>query len=137
MHSSTASYRRHRFPPEIISHAVWLHYRFCLSFRDVEDLLAERGITVTYETIRHWCRKFGTEYARRLKRRVVIGAPHSASAEDYSRVKAPNPGGWSPTSSRATVRRGGTPCGVRRRVPAEPGAVIFDRTQQLALPKLG
>ena len=69
MHSSTASYRCHRFPPEIISHAVWLYHRFCLSFRDVEDLLAERGITVSYETIRHWCRKFGTRYARRLKRR--------------------------------------------------------------------
>ena len=69
MDSTTASYRGHRFPPEIISHAVWLYYRFCLSFRDVEDLLAERGITVSYETIRHWCRKFGTEYARTLKRR--------------------------------------------------------------------
>ena len=69
MDSSTASYRGHRFPPEIISHAVWLYYRFCLSFRDVEDLLAERGIAVSYESIRHWCRKFGTGYARRLKRR--------------------------------------------------------------------
>ena len=69
MHTNTASYRGHRFPPEIISHAVWLYHRFCLSFRDVEDLLAERGITVSYETIRHWCRKFGTEYARTLKRR--------------------------------------------------------------------
>jgi putative transposase len=69
MDSITASYRGHRFPPEIISHAVWLYHRFCLSFRDVEDLLAERGITVSYETIRHWCRKFGTRYARRLKRR--------------------------------------------------------------------
>jgi putative transposase len=69
MDSTTASYRGHRFPPEIISHAVWLHYRFRLSFRDVEDLLAERGITVSHETIRHWCRKFGTEYARRLTRR--------------------------------------------------------------------
>jgi len=69
MHSSTASYRRHRFPPEIISHAVWLYYRFCLSFRDVEDLLAERGIIVSYEAIRLWSRKFGGEYARRLKRR--------------------------------------------------------------------
>ena len=48
--------------------AVWLYHRFCLSFRDVEDLLAERGITVSYETIRHWCRKFGTEYATSLKR---------------------------------------------------------------------
>ena len=62
-------YRRHRFPPDIISHAVWLYYRFCLSFRDVEDLLAQRGVTVTYETIRQWCAKFGATYARRLRRR--------------------------------------------------------------------
>jgi len=62
-------YRRHRFPPEIISHAVWLYHRFALSFRDVEDLLAERGITVSYEAIRSWCRKFGAAYARTLRRR--------------------------------------------------------------------
>ena len=62
-------YRRHRFPPEIISHAVWLYHRFPLSFRDVEDLLAERGVTVSYEAIRSWCRKFGPEYARTLRRR--------------------------------------------------------------------
>ena len=53
---------------EVISHAVWLYHRFRLSFRDVEDLLAERCITVTYETIRQWCRTFGLEYARRLRR---------------------------------------------------------------------
>ncbi len=70
MKSSTISYRGHRFPPEIISHAVWLYHRFCLSFRDVEDLLAERGVTVSYETIRQWCRKFGSDYARTLKRRA-------------------------------------------------------------------
>ena len=69
MDAKTPSYHRYRFPPEIISHAVWLYHRFCLSFRDVEDLLAQRGITVSYETIRQWCRKFGTEYARKLKRR--------------------------------------------------------------------
>ncbi len=69
MNSEIDSYRGHRFPREIISHAVWLYHRFCLSFRDVEDLLAERGITVSYETIRQWCRKFGTDYARTLKRR--------------------------------------------------------------------
>ena len=63
------TYRRHRFPPEIISYAVWLYHRFNLSHRDVEDLLAERGITVSYETIRLWCIKFGARYARRLKRR--------------------------------------------------------------------
>jgi len=69
MNANTPSYHGYRFPPEIISHAVWLYYRFCLSFRDVEDLLAKRGVIVSYETIRQWCRKFGTEYARTLKRR--------------------------------------------------------------------
>ena len=63
------TYKRHRFPPDIISHAVWLYHRFNLSHRDVEDLLAERGITVSYETIRLWCIKFGSRYAKRLKRR--------------------------------------------------------------------
>ena len=62
-------YKRHRFPPEIIQHAVWLYHRFNLSARDIEDLLAERGITVTYESIRLWCTKFGPKYARRLRRK--------------------------------------------------------------------
>ena len=62
-------YRGHRFPPAIISHAVWLYHRFTLSFRDVEDLLAERGISVSYEGIRYWCRKFGPTYARSLRRK--------------------------------------------------------------------
>jgi putative transposase len=61
-------YRGYRFPAEVIAHAVWCYHRFGLSFRDVEDLLAERGITVTYETIRQWCLTFGLEYARRLRR---------------------------------------------------------------------
>ena len=69
MHIRRSRYLRHRFPPEIISHAVWLYHRYCLSFRDVEDLLAERGIIVSYETIRQWCGKFGPDDARRLKRR--------------------------------------------------------------------
>lgn len=61
------TYSRHRFPPVIIRDAVWLYFRFTLSFRDVEDLLAERGIDVSYETIRRWVEKFGTEYAKRLR----------------------------------------------------------------------
>ncbi len=69
MNSKPPSYRGYRFPPEIISHAVWLYHRFCLSFRDAEDLLSQRGITVSYEAIRLWCLKFGPEYARRVKRR--------------------------------------------------------------------
>ena len=68
MTSEAPNYHGYRFPPEIISHAVWLYHRFCLSFRDAEDLLAQRGITVTYETIRQWCQTFGLDYARRLRR---------------------------------------------------------------------
>ena len=63
------TYKRHRFPPDIISYAVWLYHRFNLSHRDIEDLLAERGITVSRESIRLWCIKFGVLFARRLKRR--------------------------------------------------------------------
>jgi putative transposase len=63
------SYRGYRYPAEIISHAVWLYFRFHLSLRDVEELLAERGIIVTYETIRAWCGKFGPNYAAGLRRR--------------------------------------------------------------------
>ena len=62
-------YKHHRFPPEIIQHVVWLYYRFNLSGRDIEDLLAKRGIDVSYESIRLWCIKFGSEYAKRLRRR--------------------------------------------------------------------
>src|ERR671911_720582 len=67
--TSVPRYKNHRFPVEIISHAVWLYFRFCLSFRDVEELLLERGIIVTYEAIRKWCRKFGQQYANQLRRR--------------------------------------------------------------------
>jgi putative transposase len=62
-------YKRLRFPGEIISHAVWLYYRFLLSSRDVEDLLAERGIAVSSETVRRWCRRFGQAFAHGLRRR--------------------------------------------------------------------
>jgi putative transposase len=62
------SYHGYRFPPEVISHAVRLYHRFCLSFRDGEDLLAQRGLTVTYEAIRQWCRTFGPAYARTRRR---------------------------------------------------------------------
>ncbi len=61
-------YKRHRFPVEIISHCVWLYHRFDMSFRAVEELLFERGVVLSYETVRRWCLKFGAEYARRLKR---------------------------------------------------------------------
>jgi putative transposase len=66
---AAALYRRHRFPGEIIAHCVWLYQRFTLSFRGIEELMAMRGVTLTYETSRRWCLKFGQTYANGLRRR--------------------------------------------------------------------
>jgi putative transposase len=63
------SYARHRFPPELIRHAIWLYLRFTLSYRDVEELLAERGLDISYETVRRWVLKFGAAFARNLRQR--------------------------------------------------------------------
>src|ERR1700730_12886220 len=67
-------YRSYRFPATVISHCVWLYFRFSLSYRDVEEMMAERGVVVSYETIREWCQKFGQAYAKRLRiRRGRLG----------------------------------------------------------------
>ena len=73
MKNSAISYKRHRFPQQIIAHAVWLYFRFPLSLRLVEELLLERGIVVSYETIRRWGRKFGPAYAKQIRRRRPSG----------------------------------------------------------------
>jgi putative transposase len=65
---SSLSYRRHRFPIDLIQQAVWLYFQFPLNLRNVEDLLAQRGIDVSYETVRRWSVKFGLAYARKLRR---------------------------------------------------------------------
>ena len=69
MPMKTLSYHRHHFHPDIIRQAIWFYFRFTMSYRDVEELLAERGIDVSYETVRRWVLKFGAEYARRIKKR--------------------------------------------------------------------
>src|ERR1700730_7189167 len=69
MHSISL-YHRHRFPDKIISHCVWLYFRFALSFRDVQEMLAMRGVSLTYETVREWSHKFGQTYANSLRRRA-------------------------------------------------------------------
>ena len=69
MRTSASIYHRHRFPTEIISHCVWLYFRFALSFRDVEEMLAMRGVALSYETVREWCLKFGQTYANDLRRK--------------------------------------------------------------------
>jgi putative transposase len=68
--SSPVRYKRHRFPSQIIAHAVWLYFRFPLSLRLAEEMLLERGIVVSYETVRRWAQKFGPDYAHRLKRKA-------------------------------------------------------------------
>jgi putative transposase len=67
MRTSVSLYHRHRFPAEIISHCVWLYFRFALSFRDVEEMLTMRTVTLSYETVREWCFKFGQTYANGLR----------------------------------------------------------------------
>jgi putative transposase len=69
MKTSNRLYKRHRFPAEIIQYAVWLYFKFNLSHRDIEDLLAKRGIQVSYEAIRLWCNKFGPKYAAKLRKK--------------------------------------------------------------------
>jgi putative transposase len=68
--SQPVGYKRHPFPPQIIAHAIWLYFRFPLSLRLVEEVLLERGIVVSYETVGRWALKFGLDYARRLKRKT-------------------------------------------------------------------
>jgi putative transposase len=88
--ATSECYKHHRFPAEIISHAVWLYFRFSLSYRDVEELVCERGIVVTYEAIRQWCLKFEQAYANQLRHRrhrpgdkwhLDEGTPRSALME--------------------------------------------------------
>jgi len=67
--TETPSYRGFRYPVEIISHGVWLYYRFPLSFREVQEMMLQRGVVVSHETIRQWCAKFGQTYANELRRR--------------------------------------------------------------------
>ncbi len=69
MTSAAPSYKRHRYPVEIIDHGVWLYFRFTLRFREVEEMMLARGVVVSYETIRRWCAKFGPVYAAKLRRR--------------------------------------------------------------------
>ena len=84
----TISFKRHRFPPEIIRRAVWLYARFTLSYRDVEDLLAERGLDISYESVRRWFLKLGAPIARNL------------------RHTRPIPNGYWPLDERVIVIRG-------------------------------
>ena len=82
----TSIYTRHRFHPDIIRRAIWMYFRFNLSFRDVEELMLERGIDVSYETIRRWIDKFGSTYAKRIKSRSESPSPVWHLDEVYTKI---------------------------------------------------
>jgi len=85
MNSFYPSYRRHRFPAEIISHCVWLYFRFSLSYRDVEEMMAKRGVILN-ETVREWCLKFGGAYAKRMRSRSPRPGDHWHLDEVFSPI---------------------------------------------------
>src|SRR4051794_17924930 len=97
------SYARHQFPPEVIRHAVWLYLRFTLSYRDAEDLLAERGLDVSYETIRRWVLKFGPTVARRLRQRRPKPTPHWHLDEMVARIAGERMYLWRAVDSEGEV----------------------------------
>jgi transposase-like protein len=96
-------YRRHRFPPEVISYAVWLYFRFPLSLRMVEEMLAGRGICVTYETVRQWGKKFGKTFSDRLRKRAPpLAATNGIWTRLSSRSRANNTGSGAPLIKTAS-----------------------------------
>ena len=97
----TISFARYQFPPAIIQHAVWLYVGFTLSYRDVEDLLVERGLDVSYETVRRWVLKFGPQFARELRRRRP--RPTSRWHLDEMAVAIAGSQFWRRSSVHATV----------------------------------
>src|SRR3712207_6230416 len=83
--AAKSPYAGHRFPAELISQAVWLYFRFPLSLRMVEEMLAARGIVVSHETVRQWALKFGQEFANRIRRRL----PQALSPHDFQKPSSP------------------------------------------------
>ena len=96
-------YTRHRFHPDIIRRAVWMYFRFNLSFRDVEELMAERGIEVSYETLRQWVDKFGTVYAKRIKVRSESPSPIWHLDEVYTKINGKMVYLWRAVDDEGTV----------------------------------
>lgn len=99
----TSIYTRHRFHPDIIKRAVWLYFRFNLSFRDVEELMIERGVDVSYETIRRWVDKFGFTYAKRIKSRSERPSPVWHLDEVYTKIAGKMVYLWRAVDDEGTV----------------------------------
>ena len=142
MTTATPSYKGHRYPVEVITHCVWLYFRFPLSFREVEELMLVRGVAVSYETIRRWCAKFGQAYANQLRRRrprpgdkwhldevfvgingslrlpVACGRPARQRAGRLGAVTPKRGGRQEVRMSRVPWNFGGGPVSIRLRSPA-------------------
>ena len=99
----TSIYARHRFHPDVIKRAVWLYFRFNLSFRDVEELLIERGIDVSYETIRRWVDKFGSTYSKRIKSLSEPPSPVWHLDEVYTKINGKMVYLWRAVDDEGTV----------------------------------
>jgi len=111
---NSISFARHQFPPDVIRHAVWLYLRFTLSLRDVEEMLAERGLDLTYETVRRWVTKFGPLFARELRKRRQrpTGRWHLDEMASRSRASGTGSGGrWTMRArfSISSCNHGATP----------------------------
>ena len=134
--SEVPTYRGYRYPAEIISHAVWLYFRFSLSLRDVEDLLAERGVSVTYETIRAWCSKFGPSYAAGLRRRRARVSDKWHLDEVQLKIKGKRHWLWRAVGCTSR-RRARLACTAERRWLIWSHASTVRDWQQSALPAVG
>ena len=99
----TSIYSRHRFHPDVIRRAVWMYFRFNLSFRDVEELMIERGVDVSYETIRRWVEKFGSTYAKRIKSRSETSSPVWHLDEVYTKINGQVVYLWRAVDDEGTV----------------------------------
>ena len=99
----TSIYTRHRFHPDVIRRAVWMYFRFSLSFRDVEELMIDRGINVSYETIRRWVEKFGSTYAKRIKSRSEPPSPVWHLDEVYTKINGKMVYLWRAVDDEGTV----------------------------------
>ena len=99
----TSIYSRHRFHPNIIRRAIWMYFRFNLSFRDVEELMIERGVDVSYETIRRWVDKFGSQYAKLIKSRCDPPSPVWHLDEVYTKINGKMVYLWRAVDDEGTV----------------------------------
>lgn len=135
----TSIYTRHRFHPEIIRRAVWMYFRFKLSFRDIEELMIERGVDVSYETIRRWVDKFGSQYAKRIKSRSEPPSPVWHLDEVYTKINGKMVYLWRAVDDEGTVldvvvqRRRNTKAATRllrkllRNQGIKPNRIVTDR----------